>query len=231
MKIRIFALAKELGLDSKVLIDLCNEAGLNIKASALASITPEEKDMVMKLLDGKGSAAAPVAEEPMAPVRPAPANKGRIRSLPKAGKAVEEGQDLEVEVDAAEEAETVPEDQGEVEAVEEPTPAVVEAEAPETPTADAVDPGDAPADTAPESSEPEAEVEDPEAGSDDAEPPAADPEAPKTAKPKPIVKDDFRPVGTVRPMREMKPIASVKEARKPKPKAAPALPSFAAPPS
>ena len=67
----------------------------------------------------------------------------------------------------------------------------------------------------------------------DEEPPAekAEEPAPAKPKPKPIVKDDFRPVGTVRPMREMKPIASVKEPRKPKPKPTPALPSFAAPPS
>ena len=101
MKIRIFALAKELGLDSKILIDLCNEAGLNIKASALASITPEEKDMVMKLLDGKGSAPAPAAEEPMAPVRPAPSNQGKVRSLPKAGAMKPVDQVSEPEPEAA----------------------------------------------------------------------------------------------------------------------------------
>ncbi|QDU11653.1 translation initiation factor IF-2 [Gimesia aquarii] len=51
MKIRIFALAKELGMDSKVLIDECNQAGVKLKNSALASITPEERDIVIEYLN------------------------------------------------------------------------------------------------------------------------------------------------------------------------------------
>ncbi|QDT99034.1 translation initiation factor IF-2 [Gimesia aquarii] len=51
MKIRIFALAKELGMDSKVLIDECNRAGVKLKNSALASITPEERDIVIEYLN------------------------------------------------------------------------------------------------------------------------------------------------------------------------------------
>ena len=49
MKIRIFALAKELNLDSKDLIQACNDAGLNVKSSPLASISPDERDMVLGL--------------------------------------------------------------------------------------------------------------------------------------------------------------------------------------
>ncbi|MFH1300245.1 MAG: translation initiation factor IF-2 N-terminal domain-containing protein, partial [Planctomycetota bacterium] len=51
MKIRIFALAKELGMDSKVLIDECNQAGVKLKNSALASITPDERDIVIAYLN------------------------------------------------------------------------------------------------------------------------------------------------------------------------------------
>ena len=54
LKIRIFALAKELNLDSKDLIQACNDAGLNVKSSPLASISPEEKDMVKRLTAGLG---------------------------------------------------------------------------------------------------------------------------------------------------------------------------------
>ena len=50
MKIRIFALAKELDIDSKLLIDHCAKAGITIKNSALASISPEERDRVMDII-------------------------------------------------------------------------------------------------------------------------------------------------------------------------------------
>ncbi|MCA9020685.1 MAG: translation initiation factor IF-2 N-terminal domain-containing protein, partial [Planctomycetaceae bacterium] len=64
MKIRIFALAKELGMDSKVLIDECNKAGVNLKNSALASITPDERDIVIAYLEQKGKPAASSEESP-----------------------------------------------------------------------------------------------------------------------------------------------------------------------
>lgn len=59
MKIRIFALAKELGLDSKDLIQHCNDAGLNVKNSALASISPAERDMVLKFMQNLNTKTAP----------------------------------------------------------------------------------------------------------------------------------------------------------------------------
>ncbi|QDT41284.1 Translation initiation factor IF-2 [Gimesia alba] len=62
MKIRIFALAKELGMDSKVLIDECNQAGVKLKNSALASITPEERDIVIAYLDKKDQPSEGSAE-------------------------------------------------------------------------------------------------------------------------------------------------------------------------
>lgn len=205
MKIRIFALAKELGLDSKVLIDLCNEAGLNIKASALASITPEEKDMVLKLLDGKG-APQPVEErpEPMAPVRPERANAGKVRNMPLPGRQP---------------------DKAEPEPAEEPVAEPVVADTPEESV-----PEEAPV---PEVAAEAAPTEEP-APEEKPVPPAQPAEAeapPEKAGPEPIRREDFAPVvPKPRPMREMKPIGTVKEVRKPKPKA-PALPNIAAPPS
>ncbi|MEZ6047861.1 MAG: translation initiation factor IF-2 N-terminal domain-containing protein [Planctomycetaceae bacterium] len=53
MKVRIFALAKELGLDSKDLIDLASEAGVIVKNSALASISPEERDVIVAHVNSK----------------------------------------------------------------------------------------------------------------------------------------------------------------------------------
>ena len=66
LKIRIFALAKELDIDSKLLIDHCAKAGITIKNSALASISPEERDRVLDIVRGAGhsipsTAAAPIA--------------------------------------------------------------------------------------------------------------------------------------------------------------------------
>ena len=75
MKIRIFALAKELNMDSKELIEACAEVGIVLKNSALASISPEERDKVVQHLKekagGKQGAAAPSASRPVppAPVR------------------------------------------------------------------------------------------------------------------------------------------------------------------
>ena len=42
MPIRIYALAKELGIDNKKLVDICTRAGITGKGSALASLTDEE---------------------------------------------------------------------------------------------------------------------------------------------------------------------------------------------
>ena len=64
MKIRIFTLSKELNIDSKVLIEACQKLGIILKNSALASITPEERDQVLASL--KQSAPAEV----VAPARP-----------------------------------------------------------------------------------------------------------------------------------------------------------------
>ncbi len=83
MKIRIFALANELGLDSKELIEHCNSAGVKLKHSALASISPEQRDIVLEYLKkqkvtGPGSAAA----ETLAPTRDAGrAIGGRVREI------------------------------------------------------------------------------------------------------------------------------------------------------
>ena len=47
MPIRIYALAKQLKLDSKELVDICTKAGVTGKGSALASLTDEETARVM----------------------------------------------------------------------------------------------------------------------------------------------------------------------------------------
>ena len=44
LKIRIFALARDLGLDSKVLIDLCEEAGVKLRNALAAPSAVVRKD-------------------------------------------------------------------------------------------------------------------------------------------------------------------------------------------
>jgi translation initiation factor IF-2 len=55
LAIRIYALAKELQIDNKKLVDICTRAGITGKGSALASLTDEEELLVRsKLAAGKG---------------------------------------------------------------------------------------------------------------------------------------------------------------------------------
>jgi translation initiation factor IF-2 len=63
LPIRIYALAKQLKLDSKVLVDICTKAGVTGKGSALASLTDEEMATVTAFINaGKaGRQAAPAA--------------------------------------------------------------------------------------------------------------------------------------------------------------------------
>lgn len=57
MPIRIYALAKELKLDSKALVDVVSKAGVTGKGSALASLTDDELAKVKAYLDGGKSSA------------------------------------------------------------------------------------------------------------------------------------------------------------------------------
>ena len=84
LKIRVFALAKELGLDSKELIDHCNQAGILLKNSALASITQDEKDVVLKYLnEHRSSGTATATQDRLAPVRDKSRDiGGKVRAIP-----------------------------------------------------------------------------------------------------------------------------------------------------
>ena len=70
MKIRIFALAKELGMDHKDLVRICGEAGVSVKDSPLASITPEERDVVAAHMKSATSPSPPTTEGGSAPLAP-----------------------------------------------------------------------------------------------------------------------------------------------------------------
>jgi len=258
LKIRIFALAKELGLDSKDLIQKCNDAGLNVKSSALASITPAERDVLMQHLESAKTGAAPAAEtpveDPMRPVREVEGSRTMRNIVPDADtKKSRRGprKPSAVPLDEVEAPEVVAETEdstGTVEPVVEATEAEVSPEISETDEAvapieketveqTANDEKETPAaddeadtdDVAAESSNDDDEAASDESGGDD---------APSGTSPgSPMSRDEYiAPTGnTAASLREMKPVGSVREraARREKKKApvGPALatPSFKAP--
>ena len=80
MPVRIYSLAKDLSLDSKELVDICNRIGITGKGSALASLEDDEVARIKKHLESTSqNAAAPPAKpapersaSPAAPSTPAP---------------------------------------------------------------------------------------------------------------------------------------------------------------
>jgi len=81
--IRIFSLAKDLGIDSKELIEHCRAAGIIVKGSALASITPEEQQALTAYLASLSSSSAaprPVVEE-FTPIRESVPELDRNREI------------------------------------------------------------------------------------------------------------------------------------------------------
>ena len=97
MKVRIFALAKELGMDSKELFEHAAEAGVKVKNNALASVSEAERDVILAHINGNGSAgpkqkakkadakAAP-AKSSAAPVRPSRPVETKVRPIAGAAK-------------------------------------------------------------------------------------------------------------------------------------------------
>jgi len=63
LPIRIYALAKQLNLDSKSLVDICAQAGVSGKGSALASLSDEEVDKIKAFL-ASDSSEKPAAKKP-----------------------------------------------------------------------------------------------------------------------------------------------------------------------
>ena len=85
MPVRIYALAKELRLDSKQLVEICAKAGISGKGSALASLTDEEAGKVRAFLGSGGPSAGgrtgPAAKSSARPprTRKQPAETGVVR--------------------------------------------------------------------------------------------------------------------------------------------------------
>ena len=68
--VRIYAFAKELGLDNKQLLEICEKANIKGKGSALASLDDDEVVIVKQFMTGGDSTTAEPAADPAVPVRP-----------------------------------------------------------------------------------------------------------------------------------------------------------------
>ncbi len=79
MAVRIYSIAKELNVDSKDLVDICNRIGITGKGSALASLDDDEVARIKKHLAG---AAAPPAPHPQTPIPPPPGPIKQIVNIP-----------------------------------------------------------------------------------------------------------------------------------------------------
>jgi len=240
LKIRIFALAKELGIDSKVLIEHCNAAGIKIKNSPLASISPEERDLVLGHLKNAGpSAPAPTEESQMTPFAPRDTSRevgGKIRSIkPVVSRpplARERATPAAESEPIAESESPVPADiEGGTPLIEDLPPEVIasqpledEPAAAPAPAAAPVAPGRGPL------------LRRSGAGTEK----SSDGTADAPIRPAPAIRpDEYVPPGGGRSsssIREMKPRGTILESeqaqqRRPKPKAKPALPNVAVPPT
>ncbi len=221
MKIRIFALAKELDIDSKDLIQACTEVGLTVKSSPLASISPEERDLVLAHLKSRkasGPTKASKASEPVAiPREPVPERtKAKpIRALdnvvvkPSTRRTddVEEVSEPEVVALAA------PEPVAPVAPLKKPREVVAQ---PPMPLAEVSEEAVATPEPTPEVATPAPELIAPVASTPDInspEPPEA-PAAPTPVAPTPAHKGRITPMSRpeqASPVREMRPVGSVRD--------------------
>ena len=77
MAMRIYSLAKDLGLDNKELVEIVKKAGISGKGSALASLEDEEGDKVKQYMaDGDKPSGS---EPPLEMTRPEASDRGSIK--------------------------------------------------------------------------------------------------------------------------------------------------------
>lgn len=153
MPIRIYALAKELQVDSKQLVDICNRAGVTGKGSALASLDDDELVKVKAFLNKdsggddsrRGSQGRSTIDEPIRPERPVqPSKPKQIRTLggplSGRGRGKDDSSHEPEESELAASVATEEEDSPATEADEVVTTNEVEAEAPSTPVEETSEP-------------------------------------------------------------------------------------------
>ncbi|MGY8768468.1 MAG: translation initiation factor IF-2 [Pirellulales bacterium] len=145
MPVRIYSLAKELQVDSKQLVEICNRAGVTGKGSALASLSDEEAEKVKSFIAGGGKKQAkkksvtdlkgPSGDEPVRPERPekkAPKEMKTLRSSsgPLAERLRSKAAEAEEAVVEAKQEEVVVEPGDLVEAESQETPVSPEVKSP-----------------------------------------------------------------------------------------------------
>src|SRR5438270_2655548 len=79
-KVRVYALAKELNVESKDLLDLCRQAGFDVK-NQLSSLDPEQRDAV-EVMIRKGGGVAVAAPPPKPAVSTIPTIPTPVPVLP-----------------------------------------------------------------------------------------------------------------------------------------------------
>lgn len=84
MPVRIYALAKDLGIDNAQLLDICESVGISGKGSALASLDDDETARIKEFMSGGGQVATVEEEPDNAPIRPERNDdlKAPVRELP-----------------------------------------------------------------------------------------------------------------------------------------------------
>jgi len=79
-KVRVFELARELDLESKDLMVLCRQNGIELK-NQLSTVGPELREQILELVKrGPSSSAAQAARTPAAPVLPTVINR-KVQTL------------------------------------------------------------------------------------------------------------------------------------------------------
>jgi translation initiation factor IF-2 len=218
LKIRIFTLAKELNVDSKVLIGYCQKVGIHLKDSALASISEEEKELVLAYMKQAATKAEAAKAEVPAPARPLASKvaSSRVPQMRAAGPKPAPPREPAPKPEpvagavAAEEAALAP--------TSEATPVIAAVAAEEA----------APAGPAPVDLEPPTEEQRPEGSP---EPPSAPAEASPPLRP--LRREDYLPAsGTTRTMVSRPNVSQLSTSgpRKPKVRPSPQLPKLAEPP-
>ena len=98
---RIYAFAKELGLDNKALLDICEKASIKGKGSALASLDDTEISQIKAFMAGSSATTeAPAEPEMGAPVRPrSTGSKKKIGEIASPAREVEAPPIVEETVD------------------------------------------------------------------------------------------------------------------------------------
>src|SRR5262245_7057487 len=80
-KVRIYALARELNMESKDLLDLCRQAGIDVK-NQLSSLEPEQRDAVEQMARRGSKGGVAVAPPPPKPVSVLPNLSKDVPVLP-----------------------------------------------------------------------------------------------------------------------------------------------------